>query len=482
MKKQLKVKMILPSLTEAKSKYWRPIKYSLFPPLGLATLAGYFSPDDEIEIVDEHVETLHFEDRPDLVVLQVYITSAYRAYEIAKKYRSKGSYVVMGGLHVTSLPEEASCYADSIFLGPADDCWREFIHDFKHGKPKKIYHTIVRSFSCIPPVRRDLIKRHLYLVPNSMVVSKGCPYNCSFCYKHSFYKGGISYYTKKVDDVLKEIDALPGKHLFFLDDNILGDPKFADMLFDGMKGMKRVWQGAASVSSLLNRSLLKKAADSGLRSLFIGFESLNHENLRKYQKKHNNVFAYNLAIQRLHEHGIMINASFVFGMDEDDQDVFKNTTQWAINQGIETSTFHILTPYPGTDLYKTMKSQDRILTHNWDLYDTRHSVFKPVKMNVNQLEQGYWQAYKDFYRWDSILKGSMKHDLMIDSIKHFSYSAGWKKFEKFWHLIIKFKQINQMIPLLEKILSGGSGYSEKNITSMDIANKTMYEKDNLMIN
>ena len=188
----MKVKLILPALTEATGPFWRPIKYSLFPPLGLATLAGYLSDDDDVEIQDEHVERLHLDDAPDLVVIQVYITSAYRAYRLADHYRRRGAHVALGGLHVTSLPEEASQHADTIFLGPGDDTWPQFLSDFRSGVPDRVYRSRARTLAGIPPIRRDLIKRRLYLVPNSIVVSRGCPHVCDFCYKEAFFEGGRS--------------------------------------------------------------------------------------------------------------------------------------------------------------------------------------------------------------------------------------------------------------------------------------------------
>src|SRR5215472_2689185 len=158
----MRIKMILPALTEATSPLFRPIKYSLFPPLGLATLAAYLSADDQVTITDEHVEQLDLNDRPDLVVIQVYITSAFRAYAIADHYRRQGAYVVLGGLHVTSLPEEAAAHADTIFLGPGEDTWPRFLKDYKAGKPAARYRSVARSLANLPPMRRDLIKRHLY--------------------------------------------------------------------------------------------------------------------------------------------------------------------------------------------------------------------------------------------------------------------------------------------------------------------------------
>src|SRR5437868_7883021 len=279
--------MILPALTEAKGPFWRPIKYSLFPPLGLATLAGYCDPDDEITLQDEHVETLDLSDEPDLVVIQVYITSAYRAYELADHYRAKGAYIALGGLHVTSLPGEAASHADSIFLGPGEDIWPAFLSDYREGHAAKVYTSQVRTLLGVPRIRRDLIKRNLYLVPNSIVVSRGCPHVCDFCYKEAFYKGGKSFYTQAVDDALAEIARLPGRHLYFLDDLLLSHARVAVALFEGMRGMGRLWQAAATIHPVLRPGLLEKAAECGLRSLFVGFETLDPNNLREQRKYQN---------------------------------------------------------------------------------------------------------------------------------------------------------------------------------------------------
>ena len=152
----MRIKMILPALTEAKSPFWRPIKYSLFPPLGLATLAAYLDEADEVTLQDEHVETLKLDDEPDLVVIQVYITSAYRAYQLADHYRAKGAYICLGGLHVTSLPEEAREHADSIFIGPGEDIWPAFLRDYRAGQPKQRYASEVRTLMDLPLPRREL--------------------------------------------------------------------------------------------------------------------------------------------------------------------------------------------------------------------------------------------------------------------------------------------------------------------------------------
>ena len=449
----MKVKLILPALAEAESPYWRPIKYSLFPPLGLATLAAYLSPDDAIDLQDQHVETLNLDDEPDLVIIQVYITNAYRAYAIADHYRRKGSYVILGGLHVTALPEEAEPHADSIFLGPGEETFPQFLTDFKAGRPQKRYFSSVRSLEKLPEIRRDLIKRHLYLVPNSIVVTRGCPHHCSFCYKDAFFTGGKSFYTQLVDDALAEIDRLPGRHLYFLDDHLLGNAKFAAALFEGMKGMNRVFQAASTVDAILRGDLVEKAAAAGLRSLFVGFETFSPENLKQSNKKQNLHKDYSNAVNRLHGLGIMINGSFVFGLDEDDRDVFKRTVDWGVENAITTATYHILTPYPGTQLFDVMKNSGRITTTNWDLYDTRHVVYKTTRLQPEELEEGYHWAYKEFYRWGNILQASLKHDQLKHTLKHFLYTSGWKKFEPLWNFIIKTKGLNRMLPVLESILT-----------------------------
>ncbi len=444
--------MILPALTEARSPLFRPIKYSLFPPLGLATLAAYLGEDAEITLQDEHVEVLDLTDEPDLVVIQVYITNASRAYRYADHYRRKGAHVCLGGLHVTSLPDEAAAHADTIFLGPGEDTFPAFLADFKAGKPAARYAApLQRTLDHLPRIRRDLIKRSLYLVPNSIVVSRGCPHHCDFCYKDAFFGKGNGFYVQKVDDALAEIDRMPGRHVYFLDDHLFGDPRFAAMLLDGMKGMGRVFQGAATVNSLLKPGLLEKAASVGLRSIFVGFENLDPENLRDHGKVQNLRRDYNAMVRRVRENGVMVNGSFVFGMDHDGPDVFRRTTDWAVSQGIETATFHIMTPYPGTGLYQRMEAEGRLLHRDWNLYDTRHTVFRPARMTPERLEEGYWKSYQHFYQWSNILRGAMTKEA-AGALRHLAYAGGWKKFEWLWHALIRAKQVGLGLPMLEQAL------------------------------
>jgi radical SAM superfamily enzyme YgiQ (UPF0313 family) len=388
------------------------------------------------------------------VVIQVYITNARRAYRLADMYRARGSMVALGGLHVTALPDEAAAHADVIFLGPGEQTFPQFLDDLRHGRPQPRYaSTSNRSLAHLPPVRRDLIERRRYLVPNSIVVTRGCPQHCDFCYKDAFFAGGRSFYTQRVDDALAEIARLPGRHLYFLDDHLLGDRRFAAALFDGMRGMNRLFQGAATVDSILRGDLIERAAGAGLRSLFVGFETLTPGNLAGANKRQNLGRDYHAVTERLHDLGIMINGSFVFGMDEDGEDVFARTVEWAIEQGITTATFHIQTPYPGTRLFARLEAAGRIVTRDWDLYDTRHVVYRPANLDPARLKAGYDWAYREFYRWSSIGRASLSHGSVKHQLKHFFYAAGWKKFEPLWDVVIRARQLPTMTPVLEAVLS-----------------------------
>ena len=452
----MRVKMVLPALTEVTSPVFRPVKYALFPPLGLATLAAYLDPADKVTIEDEHVERVRLDDEPELVVIEVYITSTRRAYELADLYRGRGSYVCLAGLHVTSLRDEAAQHADTVFLGPGEDTWPAFLADFRAGRPRRRYQSVSRTLDRLPPIRRDLIKRRNYLVPNSIVVSRGCPHRCDFCYKEAFYEGGKGFYTQTVDDALAEIERLPGRHLYFLDDHLLGNARFALQLFDGMAGMGRLFQGAATVQTVLRPGMVEAAAAAGLRSLFVGFETLSERNLIAQGKRQNLGRDYAEAIARLHDNGVMVNGSFVFGMDDDGPDVFDRTVEWAVSHGIETATFHILTPYPGTALHDRMKATGRILHGDWDLYDTRHVVHRPAGMSAEVLEAGYWDAYEKFYTWRNIARGARQKPDFEGQLRHFAYAAGWKKFEPMWDAVIRLRQISHLRPLLERILNATS--------------------------
>jgi radical SAM superfamily enzyme YgiQ (UPF0313 family) len=216
--------------------------------------------------------------------------------------------------------------------------------------------------------------------------------------------------------------------------------------------MGRVWQAAGTVKSVLAPDLLERAVDAGLRSLFVGFETVNAGNLAEQRKWQNINRDYDAAVARLHELGVMVNASFVFGMDDDDGSVFDRTVEWAIGQGVETATFHILTPYPGTRLYERMAAAGRLKHSDWDRYDTRHVVYAPARLTPAQLEDGYWRAYREFYRWPAIWRGASTKDTARGRLRHLAYAGGWKKFEPLWDAVIRAGRVTRALPLLEAVL------------------------------
>ena len=388
-RRPLHVKLILPALTEATSPFWRPIKYSLFPPLGLATLAAYLDPGDDAVIVDEHVERLDTDDRPDLVVIQVYITNAYRAYRLADAYRAaRRLRRARRPARDVAARRSGAATPTRSFSAPASRRFRSSSPTSAPGARRRVYRSTTgrtldaraadspRSDRPAPLPRAELDRRHARLPAALRLLLQG-----------RVLRRAAARSTRSASTTaLAEIDRLPGRHLYFLDDHLLGDRRFGRALFDGMRGMSRLFQGAATVDSILRDDLIERAADAGLRSLFVGFETLTPANLARSNKRQNLGRDYRRSPSRLHDLGIMINGSFVFGMDDDDDDVFQRTVDWAIEQGITTATFHIQTPYPGTRLFARMEPQGRIVTRDWDLYDTRHVVYRPARLTPRALE------------------------------------------------------------------------------------------------
>src|SRR6185295_6556269 len=247
-------------------------------------------------------------------------------------------------------------------------------------------------------------------------------------------------------------------------DHLLGNPRFAMALFEGMRGMGRVFQGASTVDAVLRPDLLERAAEAGMRSVFVGLETINPANLALHAKRQNLARDYEAAIRRIHGLGIMVNGSFVFGLDDDRPDVFDRTVDWAVSQSIETATFHIMTPYPGTALHDRITAEGRIIDTDWDHYDTRHVVYRPLRMTAAELLAGYRRAYRHFYAWGSIFRGAAGQGTVHQKARHLAYAGGWKRLEPLWDAIIRSRRVSSMLPLLEATLdafgrarAGGAG-------------------------
>ena len=450
--------MILPALTEATSPLFRPIKYSLFPPLGLATLAGYLDPTTSRSRSRTSTSSgCDLDDDPDLVVIQAYITSARRSYEIADHYRRRGVHVAIGGLHPTSLPDEAAAHADTVFLGPGEDTWPQFLDDFaRRSRPAPATSRRSARWTGCPPIRRDLIKRHLYLVPNSIVVSRGCPHPCDFCYKDAFFEGGRSFYTQTVDDALAEIERLPGRHLYFLDDHLFGNAPLRPRAVRRMSGHGPALAGgrhgevgpAAAACS-------KRRSAAGCAACSSASRRSAPPTSREHHKRQNLDRDYGAAIRRLHDLGVMVNASFVFGMDDDDPTVFDRTVEWAVEQGVETATFHILTPYPGTGLYRRMEARGPAAASR--LGPLRHPPRRvPAGPDDARAARGGLLAgvpgLLPLARTSRAARPTKP--VWSGRARHLAYAAGWKKFEPVWDALIRARQVAHALPVLESVLSG----------------------------
>jgi len=408
----MKVRFIYPSISFNKNEQLRKVRKAFFPPLNICILAALTPEDVEVALTDENNDVIDYEEKVNLVAITSMTCTAPRMYEIADNFRSRGISVVLGGTHVTALPEEALQHADAIVLGEAEELWPKLIEDFKNKRLQKIYRNSVRpDLSHLPLPRRDLLKPKGYYYKNTVQTSRGCPYNCSFCSVTNFFGG--SYRFRPIEDVVKEIDALDGPNVIgFTDDNIMATPPRAKKLFKEIEPLKIIWGGQASINLAENEELLEAASMSGCKGLFIGFESISPKALSEAAKPINKPEKYLKAIERIHSYEISILGSFVFGFDSDEQEVFKNTVDFAKEAKLELAQFSVLTPFPGTALYSKLKAEGRILHHDWSKYYQGDACFQPANMSPEELKKRQKWAWDTFYRNFSILRRTLRHGIM----------------------------------------------------------------------
>lgn len=441
--------LILPCLQQLRNYKFRLIKYSRFPPLSLLTLAGLTPEHWEVVVRDEHVESSEAGGPFDLVGIQTYISSSGRAYELARRWRQRGAKVVLGGLHPTSLPDEAAQHADAVCVGPAETVWDQILDDCEQGRLQQFYRGQCEgSAARVPPARRDLMNPRGYLIRNTMVASRGCPHSCDFCYKSSFW--GPNYYEPRpIADIERELATVDDGLVFFLDDNLLANRRHARALFDVLRGSGIVWQAAASLDVAAEPGYLEEAYEAGCRSLFVGFESISRENMRGNNKAVNASTDYVAACRRFHDAGIMINGSFVFGFDCDGPDVFDRTVDFTVENKILTATFHVLTPLPGTRAFDRLEAEGRLLHRNWAYYDTDHAVFRPRRMTPEQLEAGHKRAYRQFCSYGSILRRSLG---LPGALKRIAYNVAWMKVDPLWVAIVRLGLMPFAKRIFERVL------------------------------
>jgi radical SAM superfamily enzyme YgiQ (UPF0313 family) len=433
----VRVKLIAPrmSLRPMDSEF----KRRLSPSLSLVTLAALMKAH-YVYIEDANIRSINFEDQPDLVGISVNVDTAKNAYAIALRYKAKGIPVILGGIHASANPQEALNYADSVCIGDAEPVIDQILHDAQNGGLRPIYQSQTPvPAEQIPIPDWSLIQASEYLYTNVICSSRGCPYQCEFCYNSSGYVNS-HYVTRPINAVLDEITRMPTKQVMFIDDNFIGNPKHTAELVKAIKPLGLTWHAAVSANIVNMPELLAQMSASGCRSLFIGFESINSAALKGVSKHQNNIAKYEQLVQALHSRGIMINASLVFGFDQDQPDVFANTLAWLVANKIESMTAHILTPYPGTKLFAQMQRQDRIIDYDTDKYNTANVVFQPANMTPEQLLQGYLWIYDQFYSLTNIFKR-----LPADHNQRASFLAfnlGYRKFGKITSLLGRFGQMS----------------------------------------
>jgi len=376
---------------------------ALFPPLSLGVLAGLTPRDWDVRIIDEAVETVDLDLDATLVGITVMTPLAPRAYELADHFRGRKIPVVLGGIHPTVLPDEALEHADAVVVGEAEDVWGEVLRDAVRRRLRGIYRSPRRpDLVGLPLPRRDLFKEGAYLTTATVQTSRGCPFSCDFCSVTRFF--GRTYRWRPVDEVVREVLGLAQKVVLFVDDNIFGAPARARELFERLTPLGVTWVGQSSINIARNVELLKLAARSGCRGLFVGLESLVPDNLRQIGKSLlNRVQDYRESISRIQDQGIGVEGAFIFGFDHDDPGVFARTVEFARRVRLAAAQFGILTPFPGTPLRERLEREKRIVDSDWGRYTISNVVFRPVRMSVEALQSGFEWAYRSFYSYPSIL-------------------------------------------------------------------------------
>jgi radical SAM superfamily enzyme YgiQ (UPF0313 family) len=379
------------------------IKTIWFAHLSLTTLAALTPSSIEVHITDENVEPIDFEEEVDLVGITGMIMHSKRAYEIARAFRERGIPVVMGGPHASSLPEEAKQHADAVVIGEAELVWREVLEDVQKGRLKPFYKADrFCSMKGLPFPRIDLLRKDAYMTTHCVQTTRGCPYQCDFCYVTHFF--GKTYRCRPVEEVIQEVSRLDGDFIVFVDDNIAGNRLFAKELFTRLKPLKKKWASQASLTLTRDRELLRLAAESGCVSLFIGIESLSPDNLKEVNKSFNRTYEFEESLKLIHDHDIMVLAGFIFGLDHDDEGVFERTLRFCEKNRIELPSFFLLTPLPGTRLFQKMESEGRLLHKDWSQYNGATVVFRPKLMTEETLQRGFNWVCQETYSWSSIVK------------------------------------------------------------------------------
>lgn len=413
-------------------------KHVLTPTLALTSIAAATPKGWSVRYWDENLlqGPPPCDPVPQVVGITVHLTFARRAYELAAWYRRQGAVVVLGGLHVLSCPEEASRHADAIAIGDGVQLWPEILTDIEAGRLKPRYEAnFARPYAQDPAPRRAILPRSSFLTTSSVIATRGCHNRCGFCYL-STDRLHMPYRMRDIEQVVEEIRADGQLYVVFVDNNLGSRPAYLRALCAALSQLKIIWSAAVTIDVTDDPALVRDMAASGCTGVFVGFESLNEGNLTAARKRSPIPADYARRVAILHRFGIQVNGSFVFGFDHDRPDVFQRTVDWIENNRLECATFHLLTPYPGTPLFRQLESEGRIRHRNWDLYDTAHVVFQPRHMSCEELDAGYAWCYETLFSHRSIWRRRPTDAGAV--LPYLAMSYLYKRSNRFWHLLIKY--------------------------------------------
>ncbi|MBN2729305.1 MAG: B12-binding domain-containing radical SAM protein [Bacteroidales bacterium] len=393
----MKILLITPAADPEK----RTNKGLMMPQLALYILQGLTPKRHEVEIIEEETEDIDLETECDLVAISCMTANAPRAYELCHEFKKRGKTVVIGGVHPTILPDEATRHADCVVVGEAEGVWEKLLFDFESGHLQERYHEPTPDLAkYVPKDYSRIIKRRLFkLIP--IMTTRGCPYNCDFCCVTNVFGKTIRHIP--VENVVRDIKESGAKNFLFLDDNIIGHAKYAKELFTAIKPLKIKWVGQASVT-LLNKNpeLMKLAVESGCKVLFLGVESVSEEQMKSMQKASKGLDELKQALKNIKKAGILIHASMVFGFDSDTKEIFEETLKFLKKTKVSTVSLNVLTPYPGTKTYSDLKEQGRLISEDWQFYDHNTCVFQPKNMSPEELQAGKLYVRQKFYKRMSV--------------------------------------------------------------------------------
>jgi radical SAM superfamily enzyme YgiQ (UPF0313 family) len=389
--------------------------------LTLPYLAALVPPDIEIHLTDELVRSVDPELEADLVGITFMTLFSKRGYELADHFRKRGITVVLGGPHVTLLPQEAKNHADAVVIGEAEETWPSLIKDFQHGMVQPFYNGSPPSLSNLVIPRRDLLNRKDYAIFDTVLATRGCPHKCNFCCIPLIFPKRIR--TRPVQEVVEEVATLKSKIIFIWDDNIIADRYYAKELFLKLTPLKKIWASQCTLSIAENEELLKLAYKSGCRGLFVGLESFSKICLDEANKSFNKINTYRDAIHRFHDNGISVQVGIMFGFDHDDSSVFERTVELVTKLKVDSIGPSILTPLPNTPLFHRLQSEGRLLHTDWSKYDGAQTVYRPMNMSVDELNNGYHWAQHHFYSFKNItyrILGS-RTNIIFNAIMNIKY-------------------------------------------------------------